>query len=219
LQMTTAPEGTRRSRRKERTRHALLEAGRKLIGESGVAGLRIQEVTELADIGLGSFYSYFVGKEDFVQAVVSDSLETLATTLAQDQTGNDPALITAEGAYRSIRLAFEQPEFAQLLVSLDHSDEVFSEAMNPQARRVVARGIAEGRFDVPDIDVAVNYIVAGSLALIRRALRGDTKRGAERAHAELALRTLGLDPAEAKAVARTAEKQIKKSSAERPATA
>jgi AcrR family transcriptional regulator len=210
--MTTALGGTRRSRRKEQTRRALLEAGRKLIGDTGVEGLRIQEVTEHADIGLGSFYTYFSGKEDFVQAVVTDSLETLATALAQDQTGEDPAVITAEGACRAIRLAFDEPEFAQLLVSLDRSDEVFSATMHPQARKVVARGVREGRFDVPDIDVAVNYIVAGSLALIRRVLRGEGRAGIELAHAELALRTLGLDVSESRVIARSAGKRIKKSS-------
>ncbi len=205
-----APDGTRRTRKKERNRLALLEAGRTLIGTSGVTGLRIQEVTEHADIGLGSFYTYFSGKDDFVQAVVSDSLETLATAMAQDQTGQDPAVITAEGACRAVRLAFDEPEFAQLLVNLDHSDEVFSAAMHPQARRVVERGIKEGRFAVPDVDVAVNYIVAGSLAIIRRVLRGEIKDGIEAAHAELALRTLGADVAESRAVARAAAKKVKK---------
>ncbi len=201
--MSTVPQIGRLERRKERTRQSLLDAGRKLIGEVGVTGLRIQEVTEAADIGLGTFYSYFTGKDDLIQAIVTHSLETLADALAQGESDQDPAVVTAEATRRAIRLAFEEPEFAQLLVNLDHSDEVFSAAMHPQARAVVVRGIEAGRFDVPDVEIAVNYIVSGALSLIRQVLAGRHQEGVEVAQAELALRTLGLSVAESRKIAKS----------------
>ncbi|WP_052524386.1 TetR/AcrR family transcriptional regulator [Mycobacteroides abscessus] len=199
--MTTA-QPRRIERRKERTRHALMEAGRKMIGEVGVAGLRIQEVTAAADIGLGSFYTYFSSKEDFVQAIVADSLRELADTMARGRSGDtDPAVVTAEATCRAIRLAFDEPTFAQLLINLSHSEELFSATMYPQARNVVARGVQEGRFSTPDIDISVTYIISAALATIRQILAGNHEEGVEFIQAEIALRTLGLGNVESRAIA------------------
>lgn len=204
--MSSEPSG-RLERRKERTRRALLQAGRRSIMDVGVAGLRIQEVTQAADVGLGSFYTYFSSKDDFVQAIVSDSLEQLASAMAQGQSGNsDPAVVTTEAVRRAIRLAFDEPEFARLLVNLDHSEALFADAMRPQASTVVARGIAEGRFDTPDIELTVNYILSGTLSLIRQILEGQHSEGVEVAQAEIALRILGLGHDEARRMARFSDK-------------
>ncbi|MDO3398984.1 TetR/AcrR family transcriptional regulator [Mycolicibacterium neoaurum] len=202
--MANPTSNSRVNLRKERTRQALLYAGRKVISDTGVAGLRIQEVTDSADVGLGSFYTYFAGKDDFVQAIVVDSLETLAAAMERGQSGDqDPAIITAEATHRAIRLAFDEPDFAQLLIHLNHSDELFAAAMHPHARTVVARGVELGRFAVPDIDVAVNHIVSGTLGLIRQILAGHYGCGVELAQVELAMRTLGLGTEEARAIAAT----------------
>ncbi len=206
----TSVQGGRLERRKARIRKSLLDAGRKLISDVGVAGLRIQEITEAADIGLGSFYTYFTGKDDFVQAIVTDSLEDLAVAMAQGESDSDPAVVTAAATQRAVRLAFDDPEFARLLVNLDKSDEVFSAAMHPRARAVVVRGIREGRFDAPDVDVAVTYIVSGALSLIRQVLAGKHQQGVELAQAELALRTLGLSVEESRKIAKSIGRKAKR---------
>jgi len=192
----------RLDRRRERTRQRLVDAGRSLIAEKGVAGLRIQDITSEADVALGSFYTYFATKEELVEAVVGDLLAELGAATVVDDEVQDPAVTAAAAIRRVVRLGFDDPDFARLLVNLSHADTLFARAFHPFARRVVERGVATGRFDVPDIEVAVNLVVGSSLALIRGILDGQHAEGAELAHAELSLRALGVAAGEASALCR-----------------
>jgi len=194
---------TRYDRRRARTRGVLLAAGRTLIGTHGVAGLKIQDITEEADVALGSFYNYFANKEELVEAVVEESLAEMAATAGINDANRDqdPAVTTGLAVLRIVGMAFDDPDLARILVHLDHADLVYSRAMGPQAAAVVRAGIEAGRFDVPDVDVVVHNVVAGSLALIRRILDGEHDESVVVVQAELSLRLLGLGVDEAAAVA------------------
>jgi len=192
----------RHDRRRERTRQRLVAAARAVIAEKGVGGLRIQDVTREADVALGSFYNHFETKEDLVEVVVSDLLAELGAATVVDDEVQDPAVTTAAAIRRVVRLAYDDPDFARLVVNLSHADTLFARAFHPFARRVVERGVKVGRFDSPDIEIAVNLVVGSSLALIRGILDGQHGEGAEITHAELSLRALGVPAAEARAVAR-----------------
>jgi AcrR family transcriptional regulator len=189
---------TRGDRQRERTRRRLLDAGRALIAQRGVAGLRIQEITELADVALGSFYNHFATKDDLVEAVVSEILVDLAATTVDEPWGDtDPAEMVASANLRFIRLAYDDPDFARLVINLGHADALFGAAVQPYARIAVERGVASGRFVVADIEVTLAAVIGGAFALIREVLDGRHKRGAERAFARHVLASLGLSPEDA----------------------
>ena len=57
-----APRVSRLDRRKARTRQALIDAAVRLIAEGRGDRASIQEITEEADIGFGSFYNHFDSK-------------------------------------------------------------------------------------------------------------------------------------------------------------
>jgi AcrR family transcriptional regulator len=192
---------TRGDRQRERTRRKLLDAGRTLIAERGVAGLRIQEITERADVALGSFYNHFTTKEALVEAVISESLTDLAAaTMTSVRHVVDPAEVVASSCLRIIRLAFDDPDFARLVVNLGHADSLFGTAMHPYARIAVERGLATGRFAVVDIEVTLTAIIGGAFGLIRGILDGRHGRGAEEAFTQHVLTSLGLTPSDAAAV-------------------
>lgn len=193
----------RYDRRRERTRQRLVAAARALIAEKGVGGLRIQDVTREADVALGSFYNHFATKEDLVEVVVSGLLAELGAATVADDAHQDPAVTAAAAIRQVVRLAFDDPVLASLVVNMSHADAVFRQAFHPFARQVVRRGVAAGRFDVADVDVAVTLVVGGSLALIRAILEGHLDQGVEVAHAEVSLRALGLPAAEARRIARS----------------
>lgn len=192
---------TRTDRRRERTRGKLTDATRELIAEKGVAGLRIQEITERADVALGSFYNHFDSKEAVVEAVIAESLQGLTETLAADPV-EDAAELVSIAVRRFVGMAYSDPEFASVVVHLNHADALFGVAVHPAARTAVQRGINEGRFDVPDLEVAVTGILGGSLAVMRAIIDGRLGKNAEIAHAEAALRSLGVTPADAADVVR-----------------
>jgi AcrR family transcriptional regulator len=199
-QAATAPVG-RRDRRRERTRNQLTSAAQTLIAAKGVAGLRIADITEAADVGRGSFYNYFDSKEDLVAAIVSEAVQALAARVIMELPDtDDPAVRASVADRRFIRLASSDAEFARLLVNLHRGDDLFAAATLPYARIALEAGIESGRFDVGNLDVVLIVLAGGAFGLIRAILAGDAPADADQAHAESILRLLGIPPAEARAI-------------------
>src|SRR6478735_3904550 len=61
---------SRASRRKHETRVRLLDAAFRLMAERGMEAVAINEITETADVGFGSFYNHFESKEAIYAAVI-----------------------------------------------------------------------------------------------------------------------------------------------------
>src|SRR3954453_11880480 len=71
----------RNSRRREQTRARLIEAATALFAKQGTERTRINEITELADVGFGSFYNYFESKDAIVDAVLGETAGAHATAI------------------------------------------------------------------------------------------------------------------------------------------
>ena len=91
-----APKVSRLDRRKARTRQALIDAAVRLIAEGRGDRASIQEITEEADIGFGSFYNHFDSKEQ----LFSDRLRRGAGTLGADDRPGDRRHHRPGGAFR-----------------------------------------------------------------------------------------------------------------------
>ena len=70
----TTPVRDRHARRREQTRAKLVEAARTLFARHGVDTTRINEITDEADVGFGSFYNHFDSKEAIVEAVLAETM-------------------------------------------------------------------------------------------------------------------------------------------------
>ncbi len=128
-----------------------MDAARRLFAAQGVERTRINEITEAADVGFGSFYNHFDSKDAIVRAVLAEAvaaqgaeLDTLTAEL------DDPAEVVAVAHRYFVRQARADPDWGWLLVRLDVSHNVMLEALGPFARRDLARGIRTGRFRVAD---------------------------------------------------------------------
>jgi AcrR family transcriptional regulator len=194
---------TRRERRRAETRQRLIGAARELITEKGVAGLRISELAERADVGLGSFYNHFETKEALVEQVVTESLQTLSEAILRGAADGDPAELVNLACHRIIRLAYDDPEFARLLVHLNHGDSLFATAIRPYAKRAVDAGIESGRFPVLDEEVALTLIIGAAFAVMRAIVESVHPADAEIAFADSVLRLLGVPADEARAISTT----------------
>ena len=73
-----AVQTNRLDRRKARTRQALVEAAVRLIAEGRGERSSVQEITEAADIGFGSFYNHFASKEELFEIASEEVLERWA---------------------------------------------------------------------------------------------------------------------------------------------
>jgi AcrR family transcriptional regulator len=189
---------TRGTRRRARTRQKLTDAAAVLISEKGVAGLRIQEITERADVALGSFYNHFESKEELVEAVVADTIDVRAQAIvAQMASIEDPAEVVSFACRRVIRIAYDEPDLAWLFVHLDRADVLFEAMVLPYWMETLERGIALKRFDIGDTHIVLTGVTGGALAVMRAVL--DRRHGgdADAVFAEGVLRSLGLAHADA----------------------
>src|ERR1700758_1961676 len=71
----------RGARRRRETRSRLLEAALKLMAEKGMEGVAINEITEAADVGFGSFYNHFESKEAIHAALLGWVFEDFADAM------------------------------------------------------------------------------------------------------------------------------------------
>ncbi len=186
----------RRDRRKAEARRRLLDAARYLIAEGGVQSLRISDVTERADLGFGTFYTYFETKDALIEAVVAEALARLASTIGRAAMGfPDPAEAASVSFRRFLRFGIDEPQLARVLLEVDRAGDVFESVITPWARETLERGRSTGRFDFDNTELCLTSVAAAALAAIRAILAGRLQPGTatESSGAEMMLRGFGLD--------------------------
>lgn len=89
--------GSRVARRKEMTKRRLLEVARQLFSEKGIYWAKVEDITELADLGKGTFYKYFESKETIIRVLLEEGLNDLLaeTERATRSTSSGPKLLSA----------------------------------------------------------------------------------------------------------------------------
>ena len=160
---------SRLDRRKARTRQALIDAAARLIAEGPGEGASIQEITDKADIGFGSFYNHFTSKEQLFQVASAEVLERWGQMIDQACAGiTDPAEVFAVSFRISGRLGWTHPDVARFLTGrgLDLLDEPYGLA--PRALRDIKAGQAGGCFTIPDAEVALSAVAGVLLGLLRK---------------------------------------------------
>jgi AcrR family transcriptional regulator len=163
-----APRASRLDRRKAQTRQALIDAAVRLIAEGRGDRASIQEITEAADIGFGSFYNHFDSKEQLFQTASEEVLERWGQMIDRATAGiTDPAELLAVGMRISGRLGWTHPGIAAFLTGAGLGALDIPTGLAPRARRDIKAGQATGRFTVPDADIALSAAAGGLLGLLR----------------------------------------------------
>lgn len=73
--------GDRRTRRRQRTREALISAGERLLATQGYHGTTVAQIAEAADVGVGTFYLHFRDKDDLAETIVREGMLALRAAL------------------------------------------------------------------------------------------------------------------------------------------
>jgi AcrR family transcriptional regulator len=209
---------SRNERRKRETRERLLDAALRLMAQKGMEGVAINEITEAADVGFGSFYNYFESKEAIYDTLVKQVFEDFGDALdrlVQDVT--DPAEAIAYCMRHALLRARREPLWGQSLLREGYSLNVLSHGLGRRLLRDIGRGVAAKRLQAPDL--FMSFIAAGGIVLA--AIAAEQQVGSENSPqaalakslglivgdiperaATIALTTLGLPPKEAAAIAR-----------------
>jgi AcrR family transcriptional regulator len=201
----------RGARRRRETRSRLLEAALKLMAEKGMEGVAINEITEAADVGFGSFYNHFESKEAIYAALVEWVFEGFADALdRQLNTLTDPAEVVSVAVRHTLLHAQREPLWGQFLIREGFSARALQGGLGMRLLRDVQKGIAAKRFAVADplmsfmsvsgtilFGIAAEIQFAGTLKELGYKLDNIPERAAE-----ILLQTLGLSRAEAERIAR-----------------
>jgi AcrR family transcriptional regulator len=158
---------SRLDRRKARTRQALIDAAVRLIAAGRGERASIQEITEQADVGFGSFYNHFPSKEELFLAASSDVLERWGQMIDQACAPiSDPAEVFAVSFRISARLGWTHPEIARFLLGagLDLLDA--PNGLAPRARRDIKAAQEAGRFTIANSEIAVAAVAGDLLGLL-----------------------------------------------------
>ncbi|MET3803162.1 AcrR family transcriptional regulator [Nakamurella sp. UYEF19] len=194
----------RLDRRKARTRAALIGAARQLLAHDGGADSSIQEITELADVGFGSFYNHFATKAALFDTAVAETLEEHGALLDQITAGlDDPAEVFASGVRLTVRLQRTHPQIARIISNTGSNYLTSGSGLAPRALRDITAAHAAGRFDIADPAIALactGGALLGVLDLVKRKPKLQIDRVADELAINL-LRMFGLTGDEAREIA------------------
>lgn len=173
--MTGTEPVNRLERRKQRTRSALIKAAQQLIAEGRLA-VPVLEITQLADVGMGSFYNHFDSKEELFEAAVADVLDSygaLLDTLTMDM--EDPAETFAASFRLTGRFFRRRPQESRILLTNWAALVSSGQGLAPRALRDIKAATAAGRFSVDDPELAL-AVASGILLGLGTLLQRDTAR-------------------------------------------
>ena len=156
-------EGSRTTRRKQRTRAALIAAAQSFIA-AGRLNAPILEITQTADVGMGSFYNHFDSREQLFEVAVTEVLDRHGDILdACTADLDDPAEIFAASFRMTGRLFRARPQESKVLLANGMTLLTSDRGLAPRALRDIRAGLAAGRFRVEDPELAL--AVAGGALL------------------------------------------------------
>jgi AcrR family transcriptional regulator len=194
----------RLERRKQRTRAALIKAAQGFIA-AGRLNVPVQDISQAADVGIGSFYNHFDSKEELFTAAVDEALDAHGALLdTLNAATEDPAETFARSYRLTGRLFRRRPDLCRVVLNTGLALITAERGLGPRARRDIAAASAAGRFQVADAELAM-AVAAGALLGLGQLLidhpERDDAEATDRVTTDV-LRMFGLPPDEAAEICR-----------------
>jgi Tetracyclin repressor-like, C-terminal domain len=167
---------SRQQQRKERTRAALVRAAQALLA-AGKTDVPIVEITQAADVGMGSFYNHSEGLDD-------------------------PAEVFACRFRLTGRLHRRQPQLSKVILHNALALAYCDCGLAPRARHDLDAAVQAGRFNVVDPELAL-AVVVGAVLCLGQLLHDQPDRDDAQATDQVTedlLRMLGVPAAEARRI-------------------
>ncbi|MBF6133201.1 TetR/AcrR family transcriptional regulator [Nocardia otitidiscaviarum] len=197
-------EPNRLERRKARTRAALVDAAQTFMAE-GRLNAPILEITQAADVGMGSFYNHFDSREELYRVAVEEALDRHGAALDLLTSDiDDPAQVFAQSFRLTGRLHRRNPTLSKVLLSSGLMLAGSDKGMAPRARRDIEAATRAGRFQVADPELTMT-IIAGAALCLGQLLHDHPERDDAAATDQVTedlLRMLGLSADEARDICR-----------------
>lgn len=163
----------RRERRREATRQRLIEAALALMQQKPFEQVTIEEITELADVAKGTFFSYFPTKEHLLHAYIRDLTDEVYEFLEALQPETAPSqwevlrhvmLFIAQRDARSLQITRSLMNVAMQSEALRQMITEIIEEATEHATRGFERGQQRGEFRT---DVSARELAHHAVRLYR----------------------------------------------------
>jgi AcrR family transcriptional regulator len=153
---------TRRSRKRLQTRDRLYQAAVRLFAEKGIAATTVEQITERADLGKGTFFNYFQSKEHVLGALAEIQLGICEAAVEDARAGHGS---TGEILQRLGRSLSREPGRSPALVR----SLMLAHLGNDAVRDLIRGRLAEGRALMAEI-----FALGQARGDVRRDLDPDT---------------------------------------------
>lgn len=136
--LADSPAAGRRQRRAAETRLRLFRCALQLFAERGFSGVTVEEITEAADVGKGTFFNYFESKDHVLGVMAEIQLGKVAEALALAADGKQAIQSVLHRLFlRAAEEPGRSPDLARALISSFLASE--------GVRNLIARNMQEGR--------------------------------------------------------------------------
>src|SRR5277367_3298003 len=195
----------RRQRRGAETRERLFRAALRLFAEKGFAETTVEDITNAADVGKGTFFNYFPSKEHILVAFSDMQISKLQATVDQMRARPEPM----RSFFRAMTLRMTEepsraPDVVRALLQANLSSSSVRSVMRERSARaeglltqLVEIGQERGEFrrDVPALELAQVFRQTIFGTLLMWSLHGDASLS-ERIERALEILWMGLAPRE-----------------------
>jgi len=195
----------RRQRRSLDTRERLFRAALKLFADKGFAETTVEDITNAADVGKGTFFNYFPSKEHILIAFSDMQLSKLQTTVDEMREKPEPM----RSFFRSMTLRMTEepaqaPDVVRAILQANLSSSSVRSVMRERNTRseglltqLVQIGQERGEFrqDLPALELAQVFRQTVFGTLLMWSVYGDASL-AERIEQAMEILWMGLAPRE-----------------------
>jgi AcrR family transcriptional regulator len=165
----------RLERRKQRTRAALIKAAQGFIS-AGKLNVPVQDLSQAADVGVGSFYNHFESKEELFQAAVNEVLDAQGVLLdALTDSVEDPAEKFASRFRLTGRLVRVRPQESRVVLAVGVALITSERGLGLRGKRDIGAAAEAGRFQVADVELAT-VLAGGALLGLAKLLHDQPER-------------------------------------------
>ncbi|MEO2174665.1 MAG: TetR/AcrR family transcriptional regulator [bacterium] len=193
---------SRVERKRQDARDRILAVAEQLMRSRPIDSVTIQDITEAADVGHGSFYLHFKSKNEVLVPIIQAHAKLLEEKL-QKAIGplKDPAEIMAFSSRYMARMIVADELWKWLLQHSGVPVEEMRFAVGRFSGRDFYEGLQSGRFVVTDAKVTSSYAFGGFVNSLMASFDHDDAEKRIDQSAELMLRVFGIDADEAREIA------------------
>ena len=173
--MNTLPP-SRHERRRQQTRKLLIETTVQLVLEKGYETITIQDITDRADLGRGTFYIHFKDKEDVLWTAIQDLIREMEAEAHRQFEGKLPKQVEYYGLLNIFRHAEKNRDLYRVVLG-GQGSAVLTERVQDLMADVIRRDVENPELRDPNVETPVEVVAQMMTGLMSRLLGWWLKKG------------------------------------------